>query len=74
MVMLDEKQKEYIKNISCTKEEYREQVKNDLMKDRMWAQMLYVIICVWGDNNKPVLIDEMADLITEMVWSMKDEL
>lgn len=72
--MLDEKQKEYLKNISCTKEEYKEQVKNDLAKDRMWTQMLYLIIGVWGDGKKPISIDEMADLITEMVWREKDEL
>ena len=72
--MIDEKQKEYIKNISCTKDEYKEKVKNDLAQDRIWTQMLYVIICILGDNNKPVSIDEMADLITEMVWRMKDEL
>lgn len=73
MAMLDEKQKEYIKNISCTKEEYKEQVKNDLEKDPIWTGVLYAIISVWGDKN-PSSIDDLASCITENVWRLKNEI
>lgn len=69
---MDEKQKEYLKSISCTKEEYKQQIKKDLEKDEVWKVILYNIASIQEDK-KVSNIDDLAFNITEVLWRLKNE-